>query len=115
MKRKIAVAALLISIVAGMSSAQEQVTRIALVNSNIPSGAIFKGIDEHCQGVVLTVDASKATFQLEAQINKESESRNERSWLTLFNSKDDAIYATDTRGTGNAVKDVCEFLKLGKR
>lgn len=89
-------------------------TRLVLINSNIPSGAIVRGIDERCQGVVLTIDATKASFELEAQINKESESRNERSWLTLFNKDGDAIYVTDTHGTGNAVKDVCEFLKVAK-
>jgi hypothetical protein len=115
MKRVVGVAVLLVPIMARVSFAQEPITRVALVNSNIPSGAILKGIGEHCQGLVLTLDASKAAFQLEAQINKESENRNERSWLTLFNNKGDAIYATDTRGTGNAVRDVCEFLKLGKR
>jgi|SRR5579859_1230716 len=99
----------------GASFAQEQVTRIALINSNIPSGAILKGINEHCQGLVLTLDPSKAAFNLEAQINKESEKSNEHSWLTLFNSSGDAIFETDTHGTGNAVKDVCQFLKLSKK
>ena len=94
--------------------AQDNVTRIVLINSNIPSGAILKGFREHCQSVVLTIDSSKAAYELEAQINKESESRNEHSWLTLFDKNGDAIFVTDTHGTGNAVKDVCEFLKMGK-
>jgi hypothetical protein len=102
-------------VVSPFSFAQDHVTRIVLINSNVPSGAIVKGINEHCQGVVLTVDAAKAKFELEAQINTESASRTERSWLTLFNKDGDAVFVTDTHGTGNAVKDVCEFLKLGKR
>ena len=109
------VPALSVLLIAATSLAQEPVVRIALVNSNIPSGAILKAINEHCPGMVLTVDPSKATLHLEAQINKESESRTERSWLTLFNSDGDAVYATDTHGTGNAVKDVCEFLKRAKK
>jgi len=95
--------------------AQDTVTRIALVNSNIPSGAVLRAINENCQRVVLTLDPSKASYELEAQISKESENRNERSWLTLFDKNGDALFATDTLGTGNAVKDVCNFLKLGKR
>jgi len=94
---------------------QDDVTRIALVNSNIPSGAILKGINENCQKVVLTNNASKASYALEAQINRESENRNERSWLTLFEKNGDAVFTTNTYGTGNAVRDVCNFLKLGKR
>jgi hypothetical protein len=94
--------------------AQDNITRIALVNSNIPSGAILKGINENCRNVVLTIDVSKATYTLEAQISKESENRNERSWLTVFDKSGDALFATNTLGTGNAVKDVCNFLKLGK-
>ena len=49
---------LMLSMVA-MSSARERTTRIVLVNSNIPSGAILKGINEHCHSVVLIIDASK--------------------------------------------------------
>jgi hypothetical protein len=96
-------------------AAEENPTRIALVNSNIPSGAILKGIEENCHGVILTTDVARASYTLEAQINKESENRNERSWLTLFGKDGDALFTTDTHGTGNAVKDVCNFLKLGKR
>ena len=95
--------------------AQDNVTRITLINSNIPSGAVLKGINENCQNLVLTLDASKASYTLEAQINKGSENRNERSWLTLFDKNGDAVFTTDTVGTENAVKDVCRFLKLGKR
>jgi hypothetical protein len=94
--------------------AQDNATRIALVNSNIPSGAVLKGINENCRNVILTFDASRASYTLEAQISKESENRNERSWLTLFGKNGDALFTTDTVGTGNAVKDVCNFLKLGK-
>jgi hypothetical protein len=94
--------------------AEEGSTRIVLVNSNIPNGAILKGINEHCHNLILTIDPSKADYELEAQINKESRSGNERSWLTLFNKNGDAVFFTDTQGTGNAVKDVCGFLKLGK-
>lgn len=114
-KRLLLVTAGVILSVSGMSYAEDHVTRIVLVNSSVPSGAIFKGITEHCQNVVLTIDASKANFELEAQISKEFEKSTERSWLTLFNKDGDAVFVTDTHGTGNAVKDVCEFLKLGKR
>lgn len=93
---------------------QENATRFALVNSNIPSGAILKGINENCRNVVLTTNLSKASFTLEAQISKESENKNDRSWLTLYDQNGDAIFTTSTVGTGNAVKDVCNFLKLGK-
>lgn len=115
MKNMLAVGFGLMFSMVAMSAPQDHITRIVLINSNVPSGAILKGINEHCQSVVLTIDASKADFEMEAQINKESESRNERSWLTLFNKNGDAVFVTDTHGTGNAVKDVCEFLKLGKR
>jgi hypothetical protein len=115
MKKLCGVVAGVALIIVNTSFAQEQVTRIALVNSNIPSGAIFKEMRDHCQGVVLTIDPAKASFQLEAQINKESERGNDKSWLTLFNSNGEAVFATDAHGTGNAVKDVCEFLKLGKK
>ncbi|MFZ0301764.1 MAG: hypothetical protein WAL75_03725 [Terracidiphilus sp.] len=94
--------------------AQDNITRFALVNSNIPSGAILKGINENCRDVVLTIDVSRASYTLEAQINKESENRNERTWLTLFDKNGDALFSTNTVGTENAVKDVCNFLKLGK-
>lgn len=89
-------------------------TRIALVNSNIPSGTIFKEAHTYCQGVLITLDASKADYVLEAQLNREQENKTERSWLTLFDKQGDAVFATDTRGTGNAVKDVCAFLKVSK-
>jgi hypothetical protein len=113
-KLLVVVAGVMLSLSA-VSYAQDHVTRIVLINSSVPSGAILKGIKEHCQNVVLTIDASKANFELEAQISKESDKSNERSWLTLFNKDGDAVFVTDTHGTGNAVKDVCEFLKAGKR
>ena len=105
----------LILMLSASAGAQNDKTRIALVNSNIPSGAIFKGIQENCRDVILTNDVSRASYTLEAQINKESENRNEKSWLTLFDKSGDALFTTDTHGTGNAVKDVCNYLKLGKR
>ena len=105
----------LVLLTSASMGAQGNITRIALVNSNIPSGAILRAIDENCQNVVLTNDVSKASYTLEAQINRESENHVERSWLTLFDKNGDAIFTTETRGTGNAVKDVCNFLKLGKR
>jgi hypothetical protein len=114
-KKLLAVSAGLILSVSAMSYAEDHATKIVLINSSVPSGAIFKGITDHCQNVILTIDASKANFELEAQVSKESGTSNERSWLTLFNKDGDAVFVTDTRGTGNAVKDVCEFLKLGKR
>lgn len=114
MKRVLVVVGLAMSLCVGKSSGQEQVTRIALINTNIPSGAILKEFNERCKNIVLTTDVSKANFLLEAQINKESENRNERSWLTVFDHSGDAIFTTDTHGTGNAVKDVCGFLKLSK-
>lgn len=105
---------LLLSFMSASVFAQDNVTRIALVNSNIPSGAILKGINDNCQNVMLTIDASKASYTVEAQISKESEKSDDRSWLTLFNKNGDAVFETKTLGTGNAVKDVCNFLKLGK-
>jgi hypothetical protein len=90
-------------------------TRVVLVNSNIPSGAILKGMREHCKSMTLTLDPSQATYSLEAQISRESEAKDERSWLTLFNKQGDAVFETQTHGTGNAVKDVCNFLQLGER
>ncbi len=42
--------------------AEENSTRIVLVNSNIPNGAILKGINEHCHNLILTLDASKADY-----------------------------------------------------
>jgi hypothetical protein len=83
--------------------AQNNTTRIALVNSNIPSAAILKAINE----------TSKASYTLEAQFN--SEYQVERSWLTLFDKNGDALFGTDGLTTGKAVKDVCTYLKLGKR
>jgi hypothetical protein len=86
-----------------------------LANSNISTGALLKSFNENCRGIVLTLDASKANCTLEAQLSKESERNNERSWLTLFDRSGDAVFTTNTVGTANAVKDVCTFLKLGKR
>jgi hypothetical protein len=104
----------LLMIMSASVCAQDNVTRITLVNSNIPSGAVLKGMHENCRNVILTLDAARASYTLEAQINKESENRNERTWMTLFDKTGDALFTTDTVGTGNAVKDVCNFLKLGK-
>jgi len=93
---------------------QEGVVRVALVNSNIPSGAIYREANDRCRGFVVTSNATKADFVLEAQISTEQVNHNEHTWLTLFNKDGDAVFATETRGTGNAVKDVCEFLKRRK-
>lgn len=106
---------LLLMTASASGSAQDSVTRIALVNSNIPSGAILRAIDENCQNVVLTTNMTKASYTLEAQLSKEQENKNERSWLTLFDQNGDALFTTSPFGTGNAVKDVCRFLKQGKR
>src|SRR5271165_2013707 len=94
--------------------AEEDSTRIVLINSNIPNGAILKGINEHCHNLILTIDPSKADYELEAQINKESQTGNERSWLTLFNKNGDAVFFTDTHGTGNAVQGCMRIPETGK-
>lgn len=101
-------------LIAIMCTAQENVTRVVLVNSNIPSGAIYREVNDRCHGLIVTSNASKADFALEAQVSTEQANRNEHTWLTLFNKYGDVVFATETRGTGNGVKDVCEFLKLRK-
>jgi hypothetical protein len=93
--------------------AQEPNTPIALINTNIPTGPVLRDINRHCRNVVLILDQSRAAYQLEVQVLKVSENVT-HSWLTLFNKQGEAIFVTDTSVTGNAVKDVCEFLKLGK-
>jgi hypothetical protein len=99
---------------ATMSTAQESATRVVLVNSNIPNGAIYREVNDRCHGLIVTSNAAKADLALEAQVSTEQANHNEHTWLTLFNKDGDVVFATETRSTGNAVKDVCEFLKLRK-
>jgi len=93
--------------------AQSQHIRVILVDSDIPSAEIEKGLSEHCPDIILTRDSSKADYELQAQYIPQTPA-SRANGLTLFDKNGDMIFFTTTDHTGNAVKDVCNFIKKEK-
>lgn len=103
--------ALVVSVVLSAVSPAQDVTRIALTNSSMPSAEVVKHLSEQCRNTVLTIDSSKAKFLLEANVREKAP----QYLFALFDAASgDALYYTETNVTSNAFKDVCEFLKLKK-
>lgn len=81
--------------------------RLSLVNSNLSSATLLNGLDDHCTGVTLTLDATKADYVLEAQQQSSIERGN--YGFTLFSKNGDAVFHSVTVKPGNAFKDLCDF------
>jgi hypothetical protein len=82
-------------------------------NSTVSSASIAHNVQQRCNGLVLTLDGSKADYMLEAIADDPATHRKNFS-LTLFAQNGDVLYQTSTIQIGNAVKDACKFLKLSK-
>jgi hypothetical protein len=92
----------------------QDIKRISLTpHSNVPSASIVHGIQKKCTGLVLTLDVSKADYLLEAVANDPRTSRHNFE-LTLFTTSGDVLYQTGTLFMDNAIRDVCNSLKLAK-
>lgn len=88
--------------------AQDKI-RIALTpRSNISASEVGKGFDRHCPNVLLTDDAQKANFTLEAWDTGAGAGRKPYKF-TVFKDGD-RVYSTETRGVAGAVKDVCSYV-----
>jgi hypothetical protein len=91
--------------------AQEKPVKIALTNASIvPSADIVKDFGKRCPDVTVTLDPAKADFMLEAGGDRVSQGIR-RYKFTLFDREGNARFNTTTTLLGNAVKDVCSFLK----
>jgi hypothetical protein len=67
-------------------------------------------MDKKCSGVILTLDVSNADYLLEATDNAKG-----LPSFTLYSSNGDTLYHTNTRYCKNAMKDVCNLIKEGKK
>lgn len=114
---KSTVLALFILLASVVSLAQEP-KRIALTpKSTVPLALLAENMDKKCSGVVLTRDASKADFLLEADVLQTmyKGTTNSKTEYTLFNSSGDLLFHTSTRYYKNAMKDVCNYIGVGKK
>ena len=79
-----------------------------------PQAAIGKSLDSHCPAVAITLDEKRADYVLEA-IDTGAGAARKPYKFTLFDSKGDRLFSTETRALNNAVKDVCGFIRKQKR
>ena len=85
--------------------------KVALTpRSNVSASEVGKGLDKGCPGVVLSADAKKADFALEAWDTGAGAGRKPYKF-TLFNADGDRVFSTETRGLAGAMKDVCGFMQ----
>lgn len=96
--------------------AQEKPIKIALTNTSIVSSAdIVKDFGKRCPNVTVTLDPAKADFMLEAGGDRVNQGNNIRRYkFTLFDRDGNAVFNTATNLLGNAVKDVCSFLRTAE-
>lgn len=93
------------------SIAAGQNVRIALAErSNVSSAEIGKSLDKHCPGIVVTADASRAEYHLEA-IDTGAGAARKPYKFTLFDQTGDRIFSTETARVDSAVKNVCTSSK----
>jgi hypothetical protein len=103
-----------------MAQAKDAPKRIALTpRSTVPIALLAKGVDEKCFNVVLTSDASKADYLLEAatierlSVYKGTGGSSVRTEFTLFSQNGDVLFHTSTRFYENGMKDICTSIGLG--
>jgi len=93
-----------------IGTAQSKQTRISLTpRSNVSTAGVGKELDRYCPIVIITDDAPKADYQLEAWDTGAGPGRKPYKF-TLFRNGD-RVFSTETRGLASAVKDVCGFIK----
>jgi hypothetical protein len=103
--------ALLLLLMTAPAAAQSRQTRIILTpRSNVSTAEVGKELDHHCPVVVITEDAQKANYQLEAWDSGGGPGSKPYKF-TLFNNNGDRVFSTETRGLAGAVKNVCGFIK----
>lgn len=89
--------------------AQGKHERITLTpRSNVSTSEVGKELDRHCSNVVITDDAQKADFTLEAWDTGAGAGRKPYKF-TLFKNGE-RVFSTETRGLAGAMKDVCAFI-----
>jgi hypothetical protein len=103
-----------------VANAKDAPKRIALTpRSTVPIALLAKGVDDKCFNVVLTSDASKADYPLEAatiqgfSVYKGTGGSSVRTEFTLFSQNGDVLFHTSTRFYENAMKDICTSIGLG--
>jgi hypothetical protein len=117
--KRIAALLMLLVTFASLEFAQEKPIRIALTTSTtpasipaIPTADISKDMAKICPNVILTQDASKADYGLEAVGGDRTNPHGQRLYkFTLFSHSGDVVFTTETRERRNAVKNVCAFIK----
>jgi hypothetical protein len=99
---------LMLSVIA--ASQENHKIRIALTpRSNVSTSEVGKELDRHCPSVVVSDDAQKATYALEAWDTGAGAGRKPYKF-TLFQNGD-RVFSTETRGVAGAVKDVCTYIE----
>lgn len=110
MKQRIAIAAVLLLGQCAIAQPQSNQTRISLTpRSNVSTSEVGKELDHYCPVAIITDDAQKADYQLEAWNTGAGPGRKPYKF-TLFKNGD-RVFSTETRGLVGAVKDVCSFIK----
>lgn len=106
---------LVVVLSASAAVAQDAPIRVALTDSStVPIADVAPEMQKRCN-VVITRDASKADYMLEAGTNKKEidDDSYPRMKFTLF-QHDDVVYSTSTRKVSNAAKDVCDYIRNPK-
>jgi hypothetical protein len=106
LKNLIVVAITLTSISWGQQPSRVRITLTG--RSNVSTSEVGKELDKHCPNVVITDDALRADYTLEAWDTGAGPGRKPYKF-TLF-KQGDRIYSTETRGIAGAVKDVCGYV-----
>ena len=110
MKHRISLAAVLLLGLGTIASAQSTQTHISLTpRSNVSTSEVGKELDHYCPAVILTDDAQRADYQLEAWNTGAGPGRKPYKFTIFKNG--DRVFSTETSGLAGAVKNVCGFIK----
>jgi hypothetical protein len=101
---------------APLAGAQTKIVRFYSSESTVDSARLYLAVQKHCENATLTIDKSKTDYVIRAEFDSNDfVDRNRETSLTLYNKDGDAVFASRTKISENAVKDACAFLKIEKQ
>ena len=84
--------------------------------SVVPLGQVAQAFErKECSGITLTRDNAKADYVLDIGANGLGSSPHWRYVATLLSPSGDILFHTQTTRFQSAAKDVCNYIRLGKK
>jgi hypothetical protein len=114
-------ATLTLALLAGIAFAQDSKRVILSPKSTINTSSIAEGFAKYCPNILVTEDAAKADYVLEAAETKTfSDGDSHEHWhFTLLGKDGDVIFTTHPKfslhGLGHHFQDTCDFINGKKK